>query len=124
MSLLSAEVDKNPGSLQAMIWQAVSAVSWWTPNISEVEGRTLFFGRERNNRLLVGWQNETKIGISGTGGLPDVDVDIVVPKNPCLPSCQCRTDRHLRVSYLYIVATIKTSIKTMVKYAFTFDSIT
>jgi len=38
------------------------------------------FGRERNNCLLVGWQNETKIGISGTGGLPDVDVDIVVPR--------------------------------------------
>ena|SRR5882762_2141998 len=74
MLLLSVEVDKNPGLLQAMIWQAVSAVLWWTPNISEVEGRTLFFGRERNNCLLVGWQNETKIGISGTGGLPDVDV--------------------------------------------------
>jgi hypothetical protein len=117
MSLLSAEVDKNPGLLQAMIWQAVSAVLWWTPNISEVEGRTLFFGRERNNCLLVGWQNETKIGISGTGGLPDVDVD----RRHSLAKLQCRTHRHLRVSYLYIVATIKTSIKTMVMYAaFTF----
>jgi hypothetical protein len=48
-----------------------SAVSWWIPNVSEVAGRTLFFGRERNICLLVGWQTETKIGLSG------VDVDMV-----------------------------------------------
>jgi hypothetical protein len=72
MSLLFMEVDKNPGSLKAMIWQAVSAVSWWTPNTSEVEGRRLYFGRERNISSLLGCRKETKIGCPGTGGLPDI----------------------------------------------------
>jgi len=42
MLLLFVEVDKKPGSLQA-----VSAVSWWTLK-SDVEGATLLFGKERN----------------------------------------------------------------------------
>jgi hypothetical protein len=68
MSLLFAEVDKYPGSLEVMIWQAVSAVSWWTPK-SDVEGRTLFFGRVRNTWLILGWQKETNIGFSRSAAL-------------------------------------------------------
>jgi hypothetical protein len=54
MLLLSAELDSNLGSWQAMIWQAVSAVSWWTPKSDVIVkvGR-YSCGRERSS-LLVG----------------------------------------------------------------------